>query len=419
MSNYSNALKSSIFSGNSSMEKESNPRNDEIIKINVDNIQNEVIEIKTGYTYTPGQLSKCFIPQTNLAKEITLLTLKLFLINVKIKASQNKVEGSDEIYIINKTWYEQYKRYSRYSTIKRAIKAFSIYASRPISYTPYENINPGIINNKDLYIKNKINSNDGRNLLVSKNNNAYDTRFKVCLIQRDRFNLLKNYFKCDMEIKLNKERSFNNNKNYEDYCVHLNAVFIPTKEIFKEISNENYEEFYKKYNIIYDLYFRQNSRADEIINELKIIIKERPELLSKIGVKFVTEGNEDEIMNHFNFLKYYIPYESNTKTKQEILDFILSKSSIEKIKNNLKISSEDIPIHKSPSFYKNISQLFHLKFEKVQKPNNIDEVKNGLIIIEYIPCDKSNEEIKFSIFEEEKNPPKKEDNTQYHSHRYN
>jgi len=228
MSNYSNALKSSIFSGNSSMEKESNPRNDEIIKINVDNIQNEVIESNKGYTYTPGQLSKCFIPQTNLAKEITLLTLKLFLINVKIKASQNKVEGSDEIYIINKTWYEQYKIYSRYSTIKRAIILFSTYASRPISYTPYEKFNPGIINNKDLYIKNKINSNDGRNLLVSKNNNAYDTRFKVCLIQRDRFNLLKNYFKCDMEIKLNKE-SFNNNKNYEDYCVHLNAVFIPTK----------------------------------------------------------------------------------------------------------------------------------------------------------------------------------------------
>jgi len=70
MSNYSNALKSSIFSGNSSMEKESNPRNDEIIKINVDNIQNEVIESNKGYTYIPGQLSKCFIPQTNLAKEI-------------------------------------------------------------------------------------------------------------------------------------------------------------------------------------------------------------------------------------------------------------------------------------------------------------------------------------------------------------
>ena len=161
------------------MELEGNPNNDEIIKIDVNNIENEIIESNSGYTYYPGQLSRCFIPQTDLAKEITLLTLKLFLINLKIKAAQKKVEGSDELYIINKTWYEQYKNYSRYNTIKRTITAFSTYVSRPISYTPSEKLFPGIINNKDLYIKNKINSNDGRNLLVSKNNNAYDTRFKV------------------------------------------------------------------------------------------------------------------------------------------------------------------------------------------------------------------------------------------------
>ena len=89
---------------------------------------------------------------------------------------------------------------------------------------------------------------------------------------------------------------------------------------------------------MYDVYFRQNARADEIINELKEIIKDRPELLSTMGVKFVTEGQEDELMNHFNFLKYYIPYETNTKSKQEMIDFILSKASIDKIKNNLKIS---------------------------------------------------------------------------------
>ena len=422
MPKFSNNPSNTIFSQNYTlMEIEGNAPHQDIIKINVDNIQDEVIESGTGYTYTPGQLSKCFIPQNDLAKEITLLTLKMFLINVKIKASQGKVEGTDELYIINKTWYEQYKIYSRYSTIKRAIILFSTYASRPIYYTPAEKFNPGIINNKDLYIKNKINSNDGRNLLVSKNNNAYDTRFKVGLIQRDRFNLLKNYFKCDMEIKLNQEGSYNiiNNKNYEYYCVHLNAIFIPTMEIFKSVNDENYEEFYKKYNIIYDLYFRQNSRGDEIINELKSIIKERPELLSNMGVKFITEGQEDEIMNHFNFLKYYIPYISGTKTKQEILDFILSKSSVDKIKNNLKISSEDIPIRKNPYFYNNISTLFKLKLDK--KNNNIDEVKNGLIIIEYIPVDKSDEVFKFSIFEEEKNPPKEEEdiNKEYSSYRYN
>ena len=36
-------------------------------------------------------------------------------------------------------------------------------------------VNPGIINNKDLYIKNKIdNKDEKRNLLISKSNNAYD-----------------------------------------------------------------------------------------------------------------------------------------------------------------------------------------------------------------------------------------------------
>ena len=419
MPKFNNDPSNTIFPQNYTlMDIEGNAPHQDIIKINVDNIQDEVIESSAGYTYTPGQLSKCFIPQNDLAKEITLLTLKLFLINVKIKASQGKVEGSDELYIINKTWYEKYKKYSKYGTIKRTIPAFSTYASRPISYTPDEKLNPGMINNKDLYIKNKINANDGRNILISKNNNAYDTRFKVGLIQRDRFNLLKNYFKCDMDIKLNKDGEYNN-KNYDDYCVHLNVVFLPTQEKFKEVSDENYEDFYKKYNIMYDVYFRQNARADEIINELKEIIKDRPELLSTMGVKFVTEGQEDELMNHFNFLKYYIPYETNTKSKQEMIDFILSKASIDKIKNNLKISSEDIPIYKHPSFYENISILFSLKPDKnTKKLNNIDDINNGLILIEYIPCDKSDEELKFSIFEEEKNPPKKDNNYEYSSHRY-
>ena len=42
-----------------------------LIKIDVDNIQNEIIESENGYTYYPGQLQKCFIPKTDLAKELT------------------------------------------------------------------------------------------------------------------------------------------------------------------------------------------------------------------------------------------------------------------------------------------------------------------------------------------------------------
>ena len=400
------------------MEIEDNVQHGELIKIDVDNIENEVIESENGYTYNPGQLQKCFIPKTDLAKELTTITLKMYLINMKIKSlKKDNVEGTNELYIINKTWYDNWKKYCRYSTIKRTISAFGTYSANPISYNPKEENKPGIINNKDLYIKNKLNSNDGRNILISKNNNAYDTRFKVGLLIRDRFNLLKNYFKCDEVIKLNKAGEFNN-KTYDEYCVHLNLVFIPTIEKFKEVNDDNYEAFYKKYNVLYDTYFRQKSRGDEISVELKSIIKERPDLLATMGVKFLTENNEDELMNHFNFLKFYIPYETNTKSPKEMLDFILSKESVEKIKKDTKISSEDIPIYKSPFLYREIYDLFHITFTKNEKRNNIDNLQNGLILVEYIPCDKSEEQIKYSIFEEEKNPPK-EEHYETPAYRYN
>ena len=349
-----------------SMDIGENNLHEELIKIDVDNIQNEIIESENGYTYIPGQLQKCFIPKTDLAKELTSITLKMYLINMKIKSlKKDNVEGTNELYIINKSWYDNWKKFCRYSTIKRAISAFSTYSAYPIHYKPDEKKKPGIINNKDLYIKNKLNNNDGRNILISKNNNSYDTRVKVGLLIRDRFNLLKDYFKCDEVIKLNKAGKYNN-KNYDEYCVHLNLVFLPTIEKFKEVNDENYEDFYQKYNVLYDTYFRQKSKGDEITIELKSIIKERPDLLSTMGVKLLTENNEDELMNHFNFLKYYIPYETNTKSPKEMLDFILSKKSIEKIKNNTKISSEDIPINKHPSLYRDISQLFHIKFSKCE-----------------------------------------------------
>ena len=122
-----------------------------------------------------------------------------------------------------------------------------------------------------------------------------------------------------------------------------------------------------------------------------------------MGVNFVTEGNEDEIMNHCNFLKLYIPNSLNTKTPKEILDFILSKETIEKLKNNTKISADDIPIKKKPSFHRDINDLFHISYDK--KNNNIDNLKNGIVIVEYIPKEKEEEQNQLSIFGEEKESP--------------
>ena len=383
----------------SQMDIEENQYED--IKIDLDSIEKFIIDSDSGYSYYPDKFKECFLPQNDLAKQITLNTLKVFLVSVIIKSnSKKKVIGSDEIYVINKNWWEQWKKFARYGTIKRSIMAYNTYKMNPIKYTPKEKDNPGQINNNDLFIKNKINIKDGRNILVSKTNNAYDTMIPVKLISRDRFHLLKQFYKCDnvIKAKINEVKY----ENFEDFCVHLNMVFIPTIDKFKEVNDENYELFKDKYNIIYDTYFRQNSKGDEILVELKNILKERPELLANMGVNFITKNNEDELMNHCNFLKIYIIHSSNTKSQKEILEFILSKETIEKIKNNSKISSDDIPLIKNPSLHRSISELFHLKFDK--KRNNIDIVKNGLILVEYIPKEKDEEE-SLSIFDKEKDFP--------------
>ena len=383
----------------SQMDVEENQYED--IKIDLYNIDKFIIDSDSGYSYEPDKFKECFIPQNDLAKEITLNTLKVFLVKVVIKSnSKKKVIGSDEMYIINKNWWGQWKKFSKYGTVGRTITAYSSYKDRPIKYTPIEKDNPGQINNNDLFIKNKINIKDGRNILISKTNNAYDTMVPIKLITRDRFNLLKDFYKCDNVIKAKKEEE--KYDTFDDFCVHLNMVFLPTIDKFKEVNDENYELFKDKYNIIYDTYFRQNSRGDEILVELKNILKEKPELLANMGVNFIAENNEDELMNHCNFLKIYIIHISNKKSNKETLEYILSKETIEKIKNNSKISSDDIPLIKKPSLHRSISELFHLKFGK--KRNNIDKVDNGLILVEYIPKEKDEEE-SLSIFDKENDFP--------------
>ena len=388
-----------ILEENRNMEIEGYANHDEVKEIDLENFDKFIIESESGYEYSPEKFKECFKPQNDLAKEITAVTLKVFLVNMIIK-SQPKVQfkGANEIYIINNNWYSMWKKYSKYGTVKRCIKAYSTYVVNPIKYTPSEKMNPGQINNNNLYIKNNVNNNDGRNILISKNNDAFDTKVGVKLICRDRFNFLKDYYKCDTVIKAKCDKI--DYSTLEPFSVHLNMIFIPTIDKFKEVNDENYEKFVEKYNIIYDTYFKLSSRGEDIKIELKNILKEKPELLSNMGVKFVTEGNEDEIMNHCNLLKLYIPKNENIKTPKEILNFILNKETIEKLKNNTKISSEDIPLKKTPSFYRDIKDLFYIPLNK--KNNNIDEVKNGLVIIEYIPKEKEEEINQLSIFEEEK-----------------
>ena len=383
--------------------------NENIPKIDFTDIETKELEDSSQNKYDPEKYKKCFLPQNDLAKQITLITLKVMLIKIKTKTLKQQYENSDEVYIINKDWFEKWKKYSRYGTLKRIMKVYERYESKPIKYLPDEKLNPGIINNKDIMIRFKIDNKDGRNILVSKNNNSLDTRLNVKnnikILGMERFKLLNDYFKCDYILK-GKKREDKDNKSYQVFSVHLNISFLPTKNSFIELKEENYEEFKKKHNIIYDIYFNQTVKKNEILEELNNIYKEKPEILTNMGIKLSSEKDENEILNQVKYLKYYIPMNENKKTKEEILNFILSKETIEKIKKDEQIEPKELNIDLLSSRYnRNMSDIFNLNSLSIK--DNIDDVPNGFIFVEYAPEEENDEKSdknKNSIFKTIKKP---------------
>ena len=232
-------------------------------------------------------------------------------------------------------------------------------------------------------------------------NNCLDTKldFKkkpkdFILLPKERFDLLNEKYGCDYILKTNiKKENNGESKTYDIFGVHFNIVFIPTLALFKQVTKENYEDFVKKHKIIYDIYFKQSAKKNDIIKELTNIFKERSELLSNIGVNLLMENDMDVLSNQMENFTFYIPDNKNTKTINEVMDFIFSEETIEKIKKDEKISEKDISIQKIEYGF-DLNQVFRLNMFNVR--NNIDNVKNGYFILEYLMSDDQ----KQSIFEE-------------------
>ena len=257
-------------------------------------------------------------------------------------------------------------------------------------------------------IRFKVDNNDGRNILVSKNNNSLDTRLNlknnIKIMGVERFKLLNDYFKCDYILK-GKKQEDKDNKSYQAFSIHLNISFLPTKNSYIELKEENYEEFKKKHNIIYDIYFNQTVKKSQIMEELNDIYKEKPEILTNMGIKLSSE-KEDDILNQVKHLKYYVPMNENNKTKEEILNYILSKETIEKIKKDEQIEPKELNIECSSFRYnRNVSDIFNLNSLSIK--DNIDNVTNGFIFVEYAPEEENDEKSdknKNSIFKIVKKP---------------
>ena len=110
-----------------------------------------------------------------------------------------------------------------------------------------------------------------------------DNKKDFKLLTKERFDLLNNHFKCDYILKANKIGE-ENNKNYDIFSIHFRLIFIPTLALFKSVNEENIENFKKSQNIVYDIYFKQTATRKEILQEFKNIFKEKPQILTNMGV---------------------------------------------------------------------------------------------------------------------------------------
>ena len=125
------------------------------------------------------------------------------------------------------------------------------------------------------------------------------------------------------------------------------------------------------------------------MEELNDIYKEKPEILTNMGIKLSSE-KEDDILNQVKHLKYYVPMNENNKTKEEILNYILSKETIEKIKKDEQIEPKELNIECSSFRYnRNVSDIFNLNSLSIK--DNIDNVTNGFIFVEYAPEEENDE----------------------------
>ena len=393
---------------------------------NLTGIEEETIEDKNGNIYDPEKFKECFFPQNDLAKDLTCSTLRFILAKKKYPDRSISIYGPSEIYIVNRQWYNKWKKYSKYGTMKRVIKAYSTYKERPIKYNPDEKLFPGEINNKDLLIRNKINL-DERNILVSKYNDCLDTKLiyqkekdkkDFTLLTKERFDLLNNHFKCDYILKANKIED-DNNKMYDIFSIHFRLIFIPTLALFKSVNEENIENFKKNQNIVYDIYFKQTASRKDFLLEFKNIFKEKPQILTNMGVDLNMENNLEELSKHF---KFYKPGDNNTKNAKEIADFIFSNETIEKIKNDKKISDKELQISKM-DYFNEIKYAFH--FNIFYTKSNLDEVENGTILLEYNTLEDQQTEHLGSIFDIEINSHcsvvsyEHGASRGYHEHQYN
>ena len=195
--------------------------------------------------------------------------LRLY-IELNIKFKENRKKGNvDEVYLINKKWYNIFKKHSLYNKMKYHFNNYAIYAeksqTKKITFNPSISEIPPIDNNTLLIPMNTfLNDGDANNQFnkVLKPKLAYKKDFKE--ISKGMWNILYKYFKGDTPII--KPYSSHTDTPFKYQSIQIKLMFIPERQYIssKEYIETNIHE--------YIIYINDDEKSENICNHIQSII---------------------------------------------------------------------------------------------------------------------------------------------------
>ncbi len=289
---------------------------------------------KKGFRYNKDLAEKAMIGENEETTNILNEAREIYLNEIRYRKDIQMVSHKDkDLFIVSKLWYEKWKNYVRYKTVKKTCRTPEIYIKmKPITLKLKPELYPGEINNDDIIIPN-----DEYTLV---NEESYPLNFlkfnkkDYKIFAKESYDIFKNRFGCKNPIKVTARRNRvlqikELDKNLKKFTVFL----IPRKE---SLLNNSMIKVYQVY--IPELI------CDNELNEFFLDIFNSPsnkKLKEELGL---TELNKDM----FNFYHLIIDDTFN-KFRNVFLD------NLEKIKNNEKVDASQYLKHLAERFQ--ITQL--------------------------------------------------------------
>ena len=251
-------------------------------KIDYENI---ILESNKGKDINFSQSFKSLEADSEELNKILYESKEFYLNKILYKKFLSKNKKLKNIYLLNKNWYEKWKKYVNYRKIKRTSEHSEIYIKKnpKAKFIIDENFFPGKINNIELLNINESDLNNN-NLIISdyyplkENLNYLKNKKDFIICSKRMFDLFKNRFGFDFILKYSIYEdllSFSNqNVNFNYYNLNdynfeyrmIDILILPKKN-----NIENEINFIKKYNIYLPLklsHFNFNEYLNSIINKI-------------------------------------------------------------------------------------------------------------------------------------------------------